>query len=82
MKAVAVCLLMCGISIAASASAPDRVQFMGSVQRDDMAPVTFDLQLPSKQAATLRLSDGSTLELTAPGNSASPDGAPHSTSIA
>ena len=75
MKAIAVCLLMCGISAAALASEPDRVQFTGSVQHDDLTPVTFDLQLPSKQAATLQLSDGSTLELTTPGNSASPDGA-------
>ena len=75
MKAIAVCLLMCGISAAALASEPDRVQFTGSVQNDDLTPVTFDLQLPSKQAATLQLSDGSTLELTTPGNSASPDGA-------
>ena len=64
MKTIAVCLLMCGISAAALASAPDRVQFTGSVQHDDLTPVTFDLQLPSKQAATLQLSDGSTLELT------------------
>ena len=75
MKAIAVCLLMCGISAAALASEPDRVQFTGSVQHDDLTPVTFDLQLPSKQAATIQLSDGSTLELTTPGNSASPDGA-------
>ena len=75
MKAIAVCLLMCGISAAALASEPDRVQFTGSVQHDDLTPVTFDLQLPSKQAATLQLSDGSKLELVAPGNSASPDGA-------
>jgi hypothetical protein len=75
MKAIAVCLLMCGISAAALASEPDRVRFTGSVQHDDLTPVTFDLQLPSKQAATIQLSDGSTLELTTPGNSASPDGA-------
>ena len=75
MKAVAACLLMCGISAAALASEPDRVQFTGSVQHDDLSPVTFDLQLPSRQAATLQLADGSTLELAAPGNPASPDGA-------
>jgi hypothetical protein len=75
MKAVAVCLLMCGFPAAALASAPDRVQFTGSVQRDDLTPVTFDLQLPSEQAATLRLSDGSTLELAAPGSSTGLDGA-------
>ena len=75
MKAAAVCLLMCGISAAALASAPDRAQFTGLVQRDDQTPVTFDLQVPSKQAATLRLSDGSTLELAAPGSSTSLDGA-------
>lgn len=75
MKAVAICLLTCGISVAALASGPDRVQFMGAVQRDDLTPVAFDLQLPSRQAATLRLSDGSTIELAAPGNSESPEGA-------
>lgn len=75
MKAIAFCLLMCVVSAAALAAGPDRVQFTGSVQHDDLTPVTFDLQLPSKQAATLQLSDGSRLELAAPGNSASPDGA-------
>ena len=75
MKAFAVCLLTCSFSLAASASTPERVQFMGSVQQDGITPVTFDLQLPSKQAVTIQLSDGSTLELATPGNSASPDGA-------
>lgn len=75
MKASAVCLLICSFCLYASASTPERVQFIGSVQQDDMTPFAFDLQLPSKQAATLQLSDGFTLELTAPGSSASPDGA-------
>lgn len=39
MKATAVSLLMCVVSAAALASVPDRVQFTGSVQHDDLGPV-------------------------------------------
>ncbi|WP_231104294.1 hypothetical protein, partial [Xanthomonas graminis] len=59
----------------AFAAMPEQVQFVGSIQQDDLTPVTFDLHLPSKQSATLKLADGSTLELTTPGGHASPDGA-------
>ena len=75
MKAVAIATLLCSVSLAASAATPERVQFVGSVQHDDTTPVTFDLHLPSKQAAVLQLADGSALELVTPGASASPDGA-------
>ncbi len=78
MKAIAAAMLMCGVSLSTSAASnatPERIQFVGSIQRDDVNPVTFDLQLPSRQAAALRLADGSTLELATPGSSESPDGA-------
>ena len=73
MKVVAAGFLLTGVSLAASAAAPERVQFTGTVQQDGAAPVSLDLQLPSRQVATLRLSDGSSLELATPGSAASPD---------
>ena len=75
MKQVAVAVLLCSMSLAAAAATPEQVQFVGSVQHDDLTPVKFDLQLPSRQAAILQLADGSTLELATPGAPASPDGA-------
>ena len=75
MKPIAAALLLCSSSIAASAATPERVQFVGSVQHDDMAPISFDLQLPSRQATVLQLADGSTLELATPGAPVSPEGA-------
>lgn len=75
MKAVAAFLLLSCVSLAASATSPERVQFTGTLQRDGSPAVVLDLQLPSRQAATLRLSDGSTLELATPGSPVSPDGA-------
>ena len=75
MKAISAAMLLCGVSLVASAATPERVQFVGSVPHDDTTPVTFDLQLPSKQAAVLQLADGSTLELATPGAAESPDGA-------
>jgi len=51
------------------------VQFTGTLQRDALPAVAVDLQLPSREAATVQLSDGFTLELTTPGNPSSPDGA-------
>lgn len=75
MKAVAAFVFLTSVSLTASGASPERVQFTGILQLDDSTPVALDLQLPSKQAAKLRLSDGSTLELATPGNSASPDGA-------
>jgi hypothetical protein len=75
MKAVAAFVFLTSVSLAASAGAPERVQFTGTLQLDESAPIALDLQLPSKQAAKLHLSNGSILELATPGNSASPDGA-------
>ena len=75
MKAVSIAMLLYGVSLAASASAPEHVQFIGSVQKDDKTPLTFDLRLPSKQAAVVQLTGGSTLELATPGAAESPDGA-------
>ncbi|MCR6625894.1 hypothetical protein [Pseudoxanthomonas japonensis] len=75
MKAVAALVFLSWVSLSVSAGAPERVQFIATLQLDDAAPVALDLQLPSKQSAKLRLSDGSTLELATPGNSASPEGA-------
>ncbi|VXC05967.1 conserved exported hypothetical protein [Luteimonas sp. 9C] len=75
MKAVAAFVFLTSVSLVASAGAPERVQFTGTLQLDDSLPIALDVQLPSKQAAKLHLSDGSTLELATPGNSASPDGA-------
>jgi len=75
MKAVAAFLLLGCMPPAVSAAAPDHVQFVGTVQQEGHTPVVLDLQLPSTQAATLRLSDGVKLELVAPGNAASPEGA-------
>lgn len=74
MKAVAAFVFLTGVSLAASAGAPERVRFIAAMQFDGAAPVEFDLQLPSKQAAKFLLSDGSTLELATPGSSASPEG--------
>ena len=75
MKAVAAFVFLTSVSLVASAGAPERVLFTGTLQLDESAPIALDLQLPSKQAAKLHLSDGSILELATPGNSASPDGA-------
>ncbi len=75
MKAVAAVLSLCCASFSVSAATPASVQFTGVVQQDALPPVALDLQLPSQQAATVQLSSGFNLELTTPGNSASPDGA-------
>ena len=75
MKAVAGFLSLFCVSIFASAATPVSVQFTGVVQQDALPPVALDLQLPSRQAATVQLSSGFNLELTTPGNPASPDGA-------
>lgn len=75
MKAVAASTVLFSSSLAAFAAMPERVQFVGSIQHDNLTPITFDLHLPSKQSATLKLADGSTLELVTPGGQASPDGA-------
>jgi hypothetical protein len=75
MRTVVAAAVLLSPSIAAFAAMPEQVQFVGSIQQDDLTPVTFDLHLPSKQSATLKLADGSTLELTTPGGQASPDGA-------
>jgi hypothetical protein len=75
MKTVAAFLFLTSVSLGASAGIPERVQFTGTLQFDDSAPVTLDLQLPSRQAARLRLSDGFTLELATPGNAVSVDNA-------
>ena len=75
MKAIAALTVLLSSSLAALAAAPEQVQFVGSIQHDNLTPVTFDLHLPSTQSATLRLADGSTLELVTPGGKASPDGA-------
>lgn len=72
MKAVAAATMLLGSSLAAFAAMPEQVQFVGSVQHDDLTPVIFDLHLPSSQDATLKLADGSTLELATPGSKASP----------
>jgi hypothetical protein len=73
MKAIAVAALLFGVSLPASAAMPEQVQFVGSVHRDDLTPITFDLHLPSRQGVVLTLADGSTLELATPGSPASPD---------
>jgi hypothetical protein len=75
MKAVVAFFLLGSVSLAASAATPERVQFTGAVLQERGAPVALDLQLPSGQAASLRLPDGATLELATPGSPASPDGA-------
>jgi hypothetical protein len=75
MRTVVAATVLLSSSLAAFAAMPEQVQFVGSIQQDDLTPVTFDLHLPSKQSATLKLADGSTLELTTPGGQASPDGA-------
>lgn len=75
MKVVAAATVLLSSSLAASAAMPEQVQFVGSLQQDDLTPVTFDLRLPSKQSATLGLADGSMLELVTPGGAANPDGA-------
>lgn len=72
MKSVATVAVLLSCSLVASAATPEQVQFVGSIQQDDRTPVTFDLHLPSTQGATLKLSDGSALELTAPGGRTSP----------
>lgn len=74
MKALAAFAFLSCVSLAAPAAVPGRVQFAGMVHLDGLTLLYVD-QPPSKQAAALRLSDGFTLELVAPGNSASPDGA-------
>lgn len=73
MKAVAVMVLLTSVSLVASAAAPEHVQFTGTVQQDLASPVIIDLHLPSRQDATVRLSDGSTLELATPGSRSSAD---------
>lgn len=75
MKAIAASAVFLSSSLAAFAAMPEQVQFVGSIQHDDQMPITFDLHLPSKQSATLKLADGSTLELVTPGGQTSPDGA-------
>ena len=75
MKVAIALTSLISVSFAASAAVPERVQFTGTVQTDESTPVALDLQLPSRQAATIRLSDGSSLELATPGSTASPDGA-------
>lgn len=75
MKALASFLSICCVSFATSAATPETVQFTGVLLQDALVPVAIDLQLPSKDAATLQLSSGFNLELTTPGNPASKDGA-------
>ena len=75
MKAVAGATVLLSSSFAAFAGMPEQVQFVGSIQHGDRTPVTFDVHLPSKQSAILKLADGSTLELITPGGQARPDGA-------
>lgn len=75
MKGLASFLSLCCVSLAASAATPETVQFTGVLQQDALAPVAIDLQIPSKDAATLQLSSGFNLELATPGNPASKDGA-------
>ena len=55
-------------SVNLSAATPELVQFSGSVQQDSATPVVFDLHVPSRQSVTLQLTDGSKLELSAPGS--------------
>jgi len=75
MKTVAAVTVLLSSSLASFAATPEQVQFIGSIQHDDLTPVTFDLHLPSKQSASLKLADGSTVELVTPGGPANPDGA-------
>ena len=75
MKALAFAGLIGCISLAASAATPQQVQFIGSVQKDAAAPVSFDLRLPSGQSAVLALADGSKVELSTPGSAETPDSA-------
>ena len=74
MKAIVCAGLMFCVSSAAWSATPRQVQFAGSVQQDADTPMAFDLYVPSGRSATLRLSDGSMLELATPGSLADEDG--------
>lgn len=69
MNRVALALLLSGMSFGAFAGTAQSVQFFGLVRTDNAVPVRFDIQVPAEQHATLLLSNGSKLELFAPGSS-------------
>lgn len=62
-----------GFCTAAFGAKPASVQFVGSLQQDNAAPVTFDIQIPSGQTATLKLGDGHALAFATAGSLGNPD---------
>ncbi|MEO6102944.1 MAG: hypothetical protein ABIP44_04810 [Pseudoxanthomonas sp.] len=72
-QALVLSVALLGLCASALAAAPDRVQFVGSLQLDDATPITFDIQIPSGQTAKLELGDGHVLSFATAGSSGNPD---------